>query len=332
MQKLKIFAIMLLAAMLVIPASVVLLFGEKKPPSSDFSDPDKNKLAQMQVSVYRKSTGKIENISCYDYICGVVAGEMQANCHIEALKAQAVAAFTYTVNKMNYVRDNPETDIGHSGAYVCDDYAHCKAYLERGDALKKWGSEWFDKYYPNIEKAVADSLGMVITYDGEPINAVFHAVSNGKTCSAKEVWGADVPYLQSVDCECDSFAPDYTSTVSFTHSEFSERFKDELGVELPEDYNTWLGEIKLCDSGMVEQIIIAGTAYSGTHIRKLFSLRSATFSVEVTDTGVVFTVSGYGHGVGMSQFAADYMAKEGKTCREILTYFYKDTKIEDYKI
>ena len=140
--------------------------------------------------------------------------------------------------------------------------------LKSRTRLKSGATSGTKKYYPNIENAVKESLGKIITYDGSPINAVFHAVSNGKTCSAYEVWGTDVPYLQSVDCEADKTANDYESKVSFTHEQFSDILYEELGVVLPNDYKTWLGEIKTCDSGMVSEIVIADTAYAGTHIRK----------------------------------------------------------------
>lgn len=332
MRRYRIIALLLFVLMVFVPYITVSIFGnfEKEAPHTD--DPEKNEIFEMEISLYRTKTKKVEKVKCYDYICAVVAGEMQANYDSEALKAQTVAAFTYMVNKMNYVKENPDSDIGHHGAYVCDDYTHCKAYLEKQDALKKWGEEWYKKYYPNIENAVSESLGRIITYDGSPVNAVFHSVSNGQTCSAYEVWGTEVPYLQSVECAVDKTANDYESTASFTHEQFSAVLYNELGVVLPNDYNTWLGEIKTCQSGMIDEIVIAGTAYSGTHIRKMFGLRSSTFDVKITDKDVIFTVRGYGHGVGMSQYGANEMAKKGSTYEQILTYFYKDTKIEDYKV
>lgn len=332
MRRFRILAALLLIAMIFVPYFTVMIFGGGKKTVPHTADPQKNEIFEMEITLYRTKTKKVEKVKCYDYICAVVAGEMQANYNAEALKAQTVAAFTYMINKMNYVRRNPDSDIGHNGAYVCDDYTHCKAYLEKRDALKKWGDEWFEKYYPNIESAVTESLGKVITYEGSPVNAVFHSISNGKTCSAAEVWGTEVPYLQSVDSAADKTANDYKSTVSFTHEQFAGILCDELGVVLPNDYKTWLGEVKTCDSGMVNEVTVAGTSYAGTHIRKMFSLRSATFEIEVTDTDVVFTVYGYGHGVGMSQYGANEMAKKGITYEEILEHYYKGIKIEDYKI
>jgi len=330
MRKYRLLAMLLLLAMIIVPYFTILIFSDKNESIPHSDNGEKNEIFNMDITVYITKTKKIKTVKCYDYICGVVAGEMQANYNEEALKAQTVAAFTYMVNKMNYVKENPDSDIGHNGAYVCDDYTHCKAYLEKEDAEKKWGSEWYNKYYPNIEKAVSECLGKIITYNDMPINAVFHSISNGETCTAAQVWGTDVPYLQSVECDYDKKADGYESTAVLTHDEFSKIFYDELGVVLPADYKTWLGEIKKCDSGMVDEINIAGTSYAGTLIRKLFSLRSSTFTVDISDTEVTFKVLGYGHGVGMSQYAANEMAKNGKTYDQILKYFYKDVKIEDY--
>lgn len=332
MRGYRILAVLLLLVMMFVPYFTVMVFGGVKDTVPHTSDPEKNKIFDMDITLYRTKTDKVETVKCYEYICAVVSGEMQANYNAEALKAQTVAAFTYLINKMNYVLENPDSDIGHKGAYVCDDYTHCKAYLEKQDALKKWGDEWYEKYYPNIENAVTESLGKIITYEGLPINAVFHAISNGKTCSAAEVWGTDVPYLQSVESLADKTANDYETTASFSHDQFSQILYDELGVVLPDDYSGWLGESKLCDSGMVDEITIASTVYSGTLIRQMFSLRSSTFEMSVTDTDVIFTVRGYGHGAGMSQYGANEMAKKGNSYEQILTYYYTGTKIEDYKI
>ena len=318
--------------MIIIPYAAVRLSGERRNTVPHIQEKDKDDIFNMEITLYRTKSQKVEKIKCYDYICAVVAGEMPASYNCEALKAQTVAAFTYLINKMNYVNQNPDSDIGHNGAYVCDDYTHCKAYLERQNAIKKWGRSWYEKYYPNIENAVLESLGRIITYNGTPINAVFHALSNGVTCSAKDVWGTDVPYLQSVDSSDDKKAPDYESRVVLTHDQFSEKLYSELGVVMPQDSSEWLGDIKMCDSGMVDEITIGQTAYPGTLIRKLFSLRSASFSVEINDKEVIFTSYGYGHGVGMSQYGADKMAEKGALCDEILKHYYSGVDIEDYKV
>lgn len=329
MLKFKIVAIALLFVIIIVPFTAYSVKNDNKDDNNTKRTED---IYDMEILLYRTESKSVQKINGYEYICAVVAGEMPANFEAEALKAQTVAAFTYMLNKMNYVKENPDVDIGHAGGYVCDDYSHCKAYLSKNEALEKWGKSWFEKYYPRIEDAVSSVFGKYITYDGQPVNAVFHAISNGNTCSAKEVWGNEVSYLTSVSCESDKNAEGYKTEAEFTTKEFADVFYEQLGVTLPNDSENWIGEITKTQSGMVDEIVIADTSYDGTHIRKMFSLRSSTFDIDVTKNRVIFTIYGYGHGVGMSQYGANDMAKSGCSYTEILTHFYTGVKIEDYKV
>ncbi len=323
MKALKWYALALLFVMTAVPAFMYTLFFELPTESKTPKNPD---VSDMQIMLYCTDDAKVETLNCYNYICGVVAAEMPASFEIEALKAQTVAAFTYMLNKLNH-------DPAHKdGAHLCDDYNHCKAYLSQDDIRDLWGDSYYNKMYSKIESCVGEVLGKMITYDGVAINAVFHNISGGKTASALEVWGSDIAYLQSVPCDSDTECEDYRSTKTMSKKEFSDVFFDSLGVVLPEDSDGWIGEITYHPSGYVDKINIGGTIYSGTHIRKLFSLRSALFEIEIKKSKVTFTVYGHGHGVGMSQNGANALAKQGKTYEEILKYFYTDVKIEDYKI
>lgn len=329
MHKFKTLIVVFFLILLVFPYAALVIFGDKTSPDIEQQLPD---ISKMEVLLYRHDTGKVTTVSCYDYLCATLAGEMSSNSPAEALKAQAVACFTYMINKMNYVKQNPDENIGHNGAYVCDDSTHCMAYLEKSTAREKWGDTYFEKYYPNIENAVSAVIGEMVTYDSQPINAVFHSMSNGCTHSALEVWGTDVAYLKSTECSSDKTQSGYQSTVKIPVSEFSNTFFEQLGVTLPDTPELWIGESVTTDSGLVKQITIADTIYSGTHIRTLFSLRSATFTAEYKDGCIVFTTYGYGHGVGMSQCGACALAQDGYSYRKILAYFYKDTEIKNYKI
>lgn len=291
---------------------------EEKKQTDDF----------FEVLLYRTETDTVEKIDCYDYICNVLSGEMSASDESEALKAQAVACYTYLLGRINYVKENPNEDIGHKGAYVCDDSSHCMAYLEKEIAKEKWGDSYFEKYYRNISDAVGDVIGLAITYDSLPINAVFHSVSSGRTQSAQEVWGAEVPYLISVDSSFDKTADGFETETRFSKERFREIFKEELGVDLPKSVDCWIGETEKTESGLVKQITVADTVYTGTYIRKLFSLRSSCFDVKLEDSDIVFTVRGYGHGVGMSQHGAKQLAKKGYDFREILSYYYSGIEIK----
>ncbi len=326
MRYFKYYLIALFLVLLFVPYAVVLIFSVKN------NEKLKNDVGIPEILVYRNETGKVEKLNCYDYLCATVAGEMQANFHKEALKSQAIASFTYMINKMNYVNENPDTDVGHKGAYVCDDSTHCMAYMDKETARKKWGDAFFDKYYSNIEESVSAVLGKVITYNDKPINAVFHSMSCGVTQSAKEVWGSDVEYLVSIQSEKDRLAKDFETTVVFSKKDFTNIFETNLGVSFSKSPDCFLGEIIKTESGLVKQITVSDTVYAGTYIRKFLNLRSACFDAKAEGENVIFTVYGYGHGVGLSQNGANEMAKQGYNYEEILKHYYSGVIIKDYKI
>ena len=319
MKKLKLPFFMTLVTFLFVPI-IVYLFADKKPQKIPTAD--RQAVFDMEVSLYRTKTQTVETLSVYDYIRGVVSAEMSCNFEPEALKAQSVAAFTYMVNKMNF-----EPAKEHEGAYMCDDYNHCKAYMSVLDAEDKLG-----KGFDNITDAVFSTLGQIITYEGAPINAVFHSISCGMTASAYEVWGKDIPYLQSVECASDMSQKNYETKVIIAKNEFANVFYEQLGIRLDGETGDWIGDISYYPSGYVEKVTIDGTEYEGTYIRSLFSLRSACFDLSFSGNNIVFTVRGYGHGCGMSQNGANSMAENGSDYKEILSHFYKDTQLSDYKI
>ncbi len=321
MKALKWYALALFLTMLVVPAVMYTLFFEGTAPA----EPQNPDVTDMQITLYRTESDSVEVLDAYSYICGVVAAEMPASFETEALKAQTVAAFTYALNKINYEPSHKD------GAHLCDDYNHCKAYLSEAQVQNHWGDAYYNKMYKKIKNAVSAVLGKVITYDGVPINAVFHNISGGNTASAKEVWGADIAYLQSVPCKSDTKCDDYNSSLTLTEKEFADVFFQSLGVVLPSDSEGWIGEISYHPSGLVNEVNIGGTLYSGTYIRKLFSLKSAFFEITQKKSKIVFDVRGHGHGVGMSQNGANALAKQGKTYDEILKYFYTDVKIDDFE-
>lgn len=288
-------------------------------------------ILNKTFKVLLKDKDEVVEIPIHDYICGVVAAEMSATSQIEALKAQAVAAYTYSIYKMEKVLKNPDTIPEHKGAYVCTDYKHCKAYLSKEDAKTKWGEKWFNKYYPRIEKAVSEVENKVILYDNKPINAVFHSMSSGKTEDAKDVWGADIPYLKAVNSTFDKKAPLYESVLFVTFEEFREKiFNNIEGVNFQGDTTDYITDINRSDSGSVISMKICGKEIKGTTFREIFSLRSANFNINIKNDGFLITVHGYGHGVGMSQYGANELAKQGKNYIEILKHYYKGVEITDY--
>lgn len=255
-----------------------------------------------------------------EYLYGVVAGEMPASFESEALKAQAVAARTYTVNRSK----SPNKD--HPNEDVCSDSSHCKAYLSPDELSQKFAES--PEQLEKIKQAVDSTQNQILVYNGEPISAVFHSTSSGITENAEDVWGNPVPYLVSVTSEGEEDSPRYQETKTFTFSEFQEKINaGSKTVSFTEDQKNWFSHWEKNESGSVKSVSICGTSFSGTELRSLLGLRSANFTVEITD-GITVSTKGYGHGVGMSQYGANHLAKRGYTYEQILKKYYTGVEID----
>ena len=261
--------------------------------------------------------GEKRETTMADYLVGVVAAEMPASFEPEALKAQAVAARTYILDRAAHPVE------AHRDAAVCADPGCCCAFITDDEMRENWGRD-YRKNLRRIRTAVRETDGQRLTYEGEPIRAVFHSSSGGQTEASAALWGA-VPYLVSVSSpETAETVPGFETTVTVSAAEA----QTALEVTLPEDPAQWLGETVRDDAGRVETITIGGKTISGAEARSLFSLRSTNFTAEVTDGNVVFHVIGSGHGVGMSQYGANVMAQEGAGYQEILAHYYPGTALE----
>ena len=264
--------------------------------------------------------GTTQSMDLNTYLWSVVAAEMPAEFEQEALKAQAVAARTFAL--ANTHKDN------HPDADVCTDYACCQAWISRADAEANWGSNAVE-YSNRITTAVAETADEVVLYDGQPIQAAFHSSSGDTTQNAVEVWGYDAPYLVSVSSPEGDEVPDYHSQKSLTDQEF----RDLVLAAYPEanlgaDPGQWAGAPTYNNGGTVATMTIGGVELSGSQVRTLFNLRSACFTLEHTDGMFTFSVTGFGHGVGMSQYGADSMAEAGSTYLDILQHYYTGVTVE----
>lgn len=261
--------------------------------------------------------GDIVDLTMDKYLWRVVAAEMPASFQPEALKAQTVAARTYTVSKMmRTVERHPKADM-------CSDITCCQAYIAPEDAAGNWG-ENAQSYTDKIAAAVAGTDGVVALYNGQPIQAVFFSSAAGRTVDAVEVWGNAVPYLTGVDSpEGESQVPNYHSLISVSLEEFKTKFLAAHGeADLSGSPENWIQNPVLNSAGGVATMAVGGVVVRGSELRTLFSLRSSSFTVAANELGVTFSVTGYGHGVGMSQYGANTMAAEGKTYTEILQWYY----------
>jgi stage II sporulation protein D len=258
------------------------------------------------------------DMSLERFLLGAVAAEMPASFEPEALKAQAVTARTNVLYNMLVA---PKSR--HPGVDVCDDYTCCMAYSTDERLRQKWGED-YTEYMPRIISAVIETDGEVLTYDSKPILSVFHSSSAAKTESSGNVWFEDLPYLQSVSSpETGETVPDYVSTIVISQQAFIDTFTAKYPDALFDSHvDSWVTEITHTASGRVDDLKLGGVKIRGTQLRSLFGLRSTAVSIRLTANDVIFTTTGYGHGVGMSQYGANTMAGAGAEYGEILLAYY----------
>lgn len=250
-----------------------------------------------------------------DYVAGVVAAEIPNDFPLEAIRAQAVAARTYAVYKMAAGRP-----AAHPDADVCDDYHHCAAYRDIAVETAS-GSD-----LSRVQQAVQDTEGEILTYDGAPIAAVFHCVSGPRTEAARDVWGEDVPYLQSVVSPGGTAYSNYEAAVTVSAAEFREKVAEAFpSADVSGPPNDWFKASVRSDAGGIITVQLGGVTVEGTAVRELFGLQSTNFTITTTDDSITFHTIGYGHGVGLSQYGAKYMAEQGADYTEILAHYYPST-------
>lgn len=265
------------------------------------------------TAMVRWENGETEKVDMDTYLLGVVLAEMPVSFEMEALKAQAVVARTYT--RKAYV-----TDGKHGDGSVCTDPGCCQAYISQEDYLARGGTqEGVDK----VRYAIGATTGYVLTYGEELIEATYFSCSGGSTEDAAAVWGTDYPYLQAVDSPGEEDAPYDTDTAVFT----PEEFQAALGTEISGSPRSWIGTTTYTEGGGVAAMSIGGESYTGTQLRSLLKLRSTAFTILTEDDVITVTTRGYGHRVGMSQYGADAMAVTGSSFQEILAHYYPGTTL-----
>ncbi len=274
-------------------------------PSSD-EETKKVEEQKTYVTIYQ-SNGKVLNLELEEYVLGVVGAEMPASFPIEALKAQAILARTYALRAL-------EKNIQLTNNSSTQNY-------KTNEELKKmWGSS-YSTYYNKIKSATENTKGMYLTYQGEIIEAVYHSTSNGVTEDAKNVWGNSVPYLVSVSSPYDKESPSFIKEAFFSYTELS----NKLGFTVSSE--TSFEVLSKTEGERVRDLQIGTQVYNGVTLRNLLGLRSATFEIVKKEDGITFVTKGYGHGVGMSQYGASGMAKNGSSYASILKHYYPGVTI-----
>jgi stage II sporulation protein D len=296
--------------------------GSSEEESADTPDQTQDtELLDAAITLTAQINGEPVATTMAEYLPGVLAAEMPATFELEALKAQAIAARTYILYRMQ------GSEAAHPDANVCDDFNCCAAYLTVDELRENWG-EAFDSNWAKIQQAVQETSGQYMVYEEEPIQAVFHSSSAGKTEDSSNIWG-DQPYLVSVDSpETEAKVPNFIASTEVSANEFrTVILTADQNADLSGDVSEWVGEVKTGETGRVDYAIIGGVSFSGTALRELFGLRSTAFTLDYGGGQFVFTTTGYGHGVGMSQYGANVLAEEGQSCEEILLHYYSGVSI-----
>lgn len=294
---------------LIFVLSIFAVLSSRRNSASFFNE----EKEPPQVNLYDPTTKETKNLDLEDYVVGVVAAEMPASFSSDALKAQAIAARTYAAYKIKHATKEYDliADISN------------QAYITKEEMKSKWGND-FQKYLKKITDAVSDTKGIIMTYNNEPIISYYFAMSNGSTEDASYVFGENKDYLSSVESTWDKNVKNFEVDTVFTKSDFCKK----LNINCAE---IKINNVDKSTTGRVNNIIINNKSFKGTEFRKLLGLRSTDFKITLEDN-VVITTKGYGHGVGMSQYGANEMAKLGYKYDEILKYYYQNIELKQVDV
>lgn len=276
------------------------------------------------IRLWDAGAGEVLEVPLLEYLIGAAASEMPVTWPDEALKAQAVASHSYAL----YQRDRASADK-LEGAWFSADPARRQGYMTREVLQSYWGGA-FEENWARLESLFTPILHQVLTYEGAPAAACYHAISNGQTEASENVWSEALPYLAGVDSTLDLTAEGYEQTVTYT----AQQMYDAIVLAVPGaeprqgEPESWFGEASRTAAGYVDKIECAGVFVRGADLRTALGLRSACFTIQYADGVFSVTTRGYGHGVGLSQYGASAMALTGSTCDEILAHYYPGTTLE----
>lgn len=275
------------------------------------------------VNVYLEEEDRLAKMTLNGYVCGVIAEEMPAAYHLEALKAQAVAARTRVVAQMrgNGCSRHPE-------AHICTNSAHCQGYASLSKCREKWKAD-YGVYRDRIVEAEKATHNEILMYDEKPIQVFYHAISGGKTENAQTVFAENLPYLTSVVSQGEEQVRGFRSELTISFEEMAEKLSPLVDLQLtPEQVRQSLAIHSYTATGRVGSMEVVGKEVDAVDFRQILGLRSTWFSITMNDEGVLFHQQGYGHGVGMSQAGANVMAANGSSYQQILLHYYPGVSIQ----
>lgn len=321
--------VMILILVLIIPLFIVKgCEGDSTPPES-YQAPEE----EIEISVLNHTNNDVMNLNLEEYVVGVIAAEMPVTFDIEALKAQAVAARTYTLRRLEQFGASPNPD--HPQYDMCTNPSHCQAWINKEGRIEAWKNDErysdldFDKSWEKLQEAVYSTQGQVATYNGELIDPLFHSTSGGKTENSEDYFEAQVPYLRSVISQYEGDSPHLVNEITMGVDEFVSKLKAKL-PDIQVDKKNIKNEIQISETtegGQIREMKIGNKSLTGREAREILGLKSSGFDIEVRGDEIHFTVIGFGHGVGMSQYGADGMAKEGSDYTQIIQHYYQGVQV-----
>ncbi len=282
-------------------------------------------IAGPTIRVYDTDADSVIETPLEAYLIGVVAGEVPMSFADEAIKAQAVAARTYTLKKLAAFGGDP---CGRGGADICTDSAHCQAFRTDAQLREGWGGD-YEANLTRLSALIQATAGRAVTYRGEAIEAFFHSTSGGYTENSENAFSAALPYLRGVRSPGEETAPRFRSEKAFSRRDFTKKINSEYKrAKLSEKkLEASVKILSRFESGRVEELRIGGATVKGRDLRRLLGLDSANFEISYEKDSIVFSTKGFGHGVGMSQTGADYMARTGATYDQIIAHYYTGTEL-----
>lgn len=272
---------------------------------SFFNDSFKNQEVKKDEITIISENNEEKSINIEDYIIGVVACEMPALYQEEALKAQAVASRTYAYYLLEHNKNTVLTDTRD------------QCYIDKTQMQEKWGNN-YEKYYQKIKKAVINTDKIVMTKNNQVFKSFYFSTSNGTTLDSITVFKEG--NITSTSSSWDKDSKDYKKTVSFSKEELAKKLGNFKEIKIKSRDKT----------NHVNEVQVDNKTYTGIEFRKLLELRSTDFDITVNNNNYMITTRGYGHGVGMSQYGANYLASNGKNYKEILEYYYNDISFLTY--
>ena len=294
--------------LIILPTTTILII---KPLLKEIETKKYQFTKNTIVRVKRIKKNTIEYIPLEKYLVGVVGGEMPVNYNIEALKAQAVAARTYTLNKI---------DINKKNSFDVVDTTDDQVYLDENELKESWKNK-YEEYKTKVQQAIKETTGEYLTYEGKIIKAFFFSTSSGTTENCKDVFGENLPYLVSVTSTWDETSPSFMNTLTLT----KEEFYNKLGIEYDNQLKI---EIERNETNSIKTITINGKQIKGTEFRYKLKLRSTNIEIQEEENKIKIISKGYGHGVGMSQYGAQELANIGYKYDQILKHYYQGIEIK----